>query len=212
MNCLILEDQVILADLLAKHISSCPGVRVIAIAHSLEEGKVLCLQHYPDLLIVDLLLPDGNGIDVAEEFLERKPDTKIIILSAECHRLSCSVHLHKSIVAVVDKMEALEKLRFVMDDLCKRSQPSTIPPEPWACLTPREREVVRMIGQGLTTEAIADRLTISLHTAQTHRKNITAKLGIKGSELVVLASAIKSDHLPNSVEAAPDSAPLGLCR
>jgi DNA-binding NarL/FixJ family response regulator len=211
MDCLILEDQVILADLLAKHISSYPGVRVFAIAHSVEEGKAICHNHYPDLLIVDLLLPDGNGIDVAEELFQRKPSAKIIVLSAECNRLSCSVHLHQSIVAVVDKMDALEKLRFVMADLCKTSQPSTIPPEPWACLTPREWQVLRLIGQGLTTEAIADRLTISLYTAQTHRKNITAKVGIKGSELVLLASAIKPDHFPSSIEAAPGPAPLGLC-
>jgi len=211
MNCLILEDQVILADLLAKNLSSYPDVRVVAIAHSLEEGKSLCHHHDPDLLIVDLLLPDGNGIDAAEELLKRKPDAKIIVLSAECNRLSCSVHLHQSIVAVVDKMDALEKLRFVMHDLCKRAQPATTPPEPWACLTPREREIVSLIGQGLTTEAIADTLTISLHTAQTHRKNITAKLGIKGSELVLLASAIKPDSLPSSIETVPGPAPLGLC-
>jgi len=212
MNCIILEDQVILADLLAKNISSFPDVRVIALAHSLEEGNALCHQYCPDLLIVDLLLPDGNGIVVAEELVAIKPDAKIIILSAECNRLSCSVHLHQSIIAVVDKMDALEKLRSVMNDLCKRLLPVTITPEPLDCLTPREREILRLIGQGLTTEAIADRLTISLHTAQTHRKNITAKLNIKGSELVLLAASIKADHLPRSDENGPAPARLGRCQ
>ena len=60
--------------------------------------------------------------------------------------------------------------------------------EPLALLRPRELEVFRLIGQGLKTSDIGARLGISHHTVETHRKNITAKLGVSGAELVRLAT------------------------
>ena len=56
MNCLILEDQVLLADLLARNLSAYPGLKVVGIAGSVAEGQQLCREHSPDLLVVDLML------------------------------------------------------------------------------------------------------------------------------------------------------------
>ncbi len=66
-------------------------------------------------------------------------------------------------------------------------------PALWDRLTCREQEVFQLIGEGLSSEAIAERLGLSVLTARTHRKQITSKLGIKGGELVLLASAVVGD-------------------
>lgn len=199
MNCLILEDQVLLADLLARNLAAYPGLKVVGIAGSVAEGQHLCREHSPDLLVVDLMLPDGLGVEVAEQLIRDRPDARVIVLSAECQRLQCSRHLHNAIVAVIDKTEALEKLQHQVRRLLVEARlggegtdggeaPAGAPAH-WDRLTRREREVFQLIGEGLSSEAIAERLGLSVLTARTHRKHITSKLGIKGGELVLLASA-----------------------
>jgi DNA-binding CsgD family transcriptional regulator len=68
--------------------------------------------------------------------------------------------------------------------------------QPPALLRPREVEVFRLIGQGLKTSDIGARLGISHHTVETHRKLITAKLGVSGAELVRLAAISIQTSLP----------------
>jgi DNA-binding NarL/FixJ family response regulator len=206
VDCLILEDQVLLADLLSVYLGAFPGIYIKGVAHDVAQGLELTRRFRPDLLIADLVLPDGYGVDVAAELLKQKPVAKIIVLSAECHRLVCSRHLHESIIAVLDKTQALDLLRDqvleLLDaerrgptrQLAQRASSDSLTfygIDPWPYLTRREQEIFLLIGTGLTTDTIAERLSISLLTARTHRKNITAKLGIKGSELVLLASACK---------------------
>jgi DNA-binding NarL/FixJ family response regulator len=187
LECLILEDQVLLADLLARDVDSLPGVRVSGVAHTVAEGQRLCSQHPPDLLIVDLLLPDGEGMEVAETLLHRKPQAKVLVLSAQCNRLVCSRHLHDAIVAVVDKAQAIDTLHDLIHAMAWPGK-SAGSCDPVAALSKREQEVLALIGRGCSSEEIASRLRITLHTARTHRRNITAKLGKKGAELVLLAS------------------------
>lgn len=188
VDCLILEDQVLLADLLARDVASLPGVRVCGVAHTVAHAQRLCTQHPPDLLIVDLLLPDGEGMEVAEWLLHRKPQAKVLVLSAQCDRLVCSRHLHDAIVAVVDKAQAIDTLHEVIHAIAWPGN-SEGASDPITALSERERQVLALIGRGCSSEEIASRLHISLHTARTHRRNITAKLGKKGAELVLLASA-----------------------
>lgn len=189
MNCLILEDQVLLADLLRHELVGIRGVRVVATAHDVAEGKRLCRLHRPDLLLLDLFMPDGQGLEVAEELLHTNPEARIIVLSAHIERLVCSRHLHEAILAVVDKTEALDTLQELLRSELRRRQGDGSRADRLDHLTEREREVFALIGQGLNSEGIAARLHISILTARTHRRNITAKLGVKGSELVLLASA-----------------------
>jgi DNA-binding CsgD family transcriptional regulator len=101
----------------------------------------------------------------------------------------CSRHLHEAILAVVDKTEAVDTLHGLLQRELRRRREDGPPEGRFAQLTERERQVLDLIGQGLSSEEIAARLNISTLTARTHRRNITAKLGVKGGELVLLASA-----------------------
>ena len=192
MNCLILEDQVLLADLLRHELVGIRGVRVVATAHDVATGKSLCRLHRPDLVLLDLFMPDGQGVEVAEELLEVKPEARILVLSAQIERLVCSRHLHEAILAVVDKTEAIDRLHDLLRRELRRRREGIAGPDTdrFRQLTERERQVLALIGQGLSSEEIAAQLSISTLTARTHRRNITAKLGVKGGELVLLASAL----------------------
>ena len=185
---MILEDQGLLADLLRQDLERIPGLSVVGVARSVEEGNHLCRQHRPDLLLMDLLLPDGQGVAVAEQLLLEKPTAQVMVLSAQCDRLSCSRRLHAAILAVVDKGSAIDTLRVILEREVRRQRSSGAQDDPFAALTERERQVLSLIGQGLSSAEIAARLNISLLTARTHRRNITAKLGFSRAELVLLAS------------------------
>lgn len=189
MDVLILDDHVLIAELLARTLRTLPGRLNVALAHDVTNAIAFCRQSPPDLLIMDLALPDGSGVTVAEALLESRHDARVIVLSADPHSLVCTRHLHCNIAAVIDKTDALDRLSEEVQAIQAEAadQQATGPLEG---LTGREMAVLRLIGEGLSTEAIAEMLEISLNTARTHRRNITSKLGVKGGQLVLLAAAL----------------------
>ncbi|WP_094555345.1 response regulator transcription factor [Synechococcus sp. 1G10] len=188
--CLIVEDQGILAELLAENLAQqLPGLMAIQTAGTVEEGVRVAQTCRPRILILDLFLPDGSGLEVAEVLLAVEPSAQVIVLTAEPHRMQCSRHLHQAITAVLDKTQALDRLHEQVKALLHGSEhPRDCRASRLGDLTDREIEVLQLIGQGLSSKEISRRLTISLGTAQTHRKNIISKLGIKGGELVLFAA------------------------
>ena len=187
MQCLILEDELLLADLLAQSLRMIPGLHVAGVAHDVKGGKYLCERQKPDLLLMDLLLPDGNGVEAAEALMNVKPSAKILVLSAQAEKLRCSRSLHDAIIAVMDKCSDINAIH---DILKQHLQPENNNRQRGSLvedLTERERDILRLIGHGLSSSEIALGLNISIHTARTHRRNITGKLGVTRSELVLMA-------------------------
>lgn len=188
-NCLIVEDQGILAELLAESLACIANLTSIQTVSTVEQGIRVAQICRPRILILDLLLPDGSGLDVAEALLAVEPRAQVIVLTAEVHRMQCSRHLHQAIVAVLDKTEALDRLHDQVKALIPVTNSSIESGfSRLDDLTLRETEVLQLIGEGLSCKEISQRLTISLGTAQTHRKNIIAKLGMKGGELVLFGA------------------------
>ena len=99
----------------------------------------------------------------------------------------CDAALQPMLHAVVDKIDACETLTTEIGDLLAERRAEPTP------LTAREEEVLRLIGQGLSNGQIAELLTLSVHTVGTHRRNITAKLGLRGAELIRYAT-LRSMH------------------
>lgn len=190
VDCVILEDQGLLADLLKQDLERLPALSVVGVARSVEEGRQLCRRHRPDLLLMDLCLPDGQGVEVAEQLVLEKPAARVVVLSAQCDRLSCSRRLHAAILAVVDKGNAIDTLHHILQREVRRQRGRGEQDDPLDMLTERERQVLCLIGQGLASAEIADRLNITTLTARTHRRNITAKLGFTRAELVLVAAGM----------------------
>ena len=190
LTCMIVEDQGLFLELLSGMLALRGGLRIVATARSVEEGRAVCEKHLPDLLVLDLDLPDGNGLEVAECLLKTKPEARVIIVSGHASGFVCPGWLNDSLQAIISKNDTFASLRAELDELLAIEGTSAEPlPQrnklfAHKPLTPRESEIFALIGEGLTTKEIATRLYVSEHTVQHHRKRIAAKLGTTGGELV----------------------------
>ncbi len=197
LSCVVVEDQAMFLEMLGGMLALRGGLRVVEQASSVAEGKAACEEHCPDLLVLDLTLADGNGLDVAKTFVETNPAGRVIVVSGNASNFVCPAWLNESLQAVIGKNETFQAIRQELDDLlgalwptiaASRETPLGLP------LTSREAEVFALIGDGLTSREIGERLQISEHTVQTHRKRAAAKLGTQGDELTRIAIAQRATY------------------
>lgn len=188
LTCVLVEDQGLFLEMLASMLSMRGGLRVVASALTVAEGSAAVVRHRPDLLLLDLDLPDGDGLAVVQHALKHKLAPRVIIVSGQASSFVCPAWLRKHLQAVISKHDAFSALRAELDELldpaatnlrARESKPFAAKP-----LTSREAEIFALIGEGLTSKEIGARLQLSEHTVQAHRKRIAIKLGTTGSELV----------------------------
>ena len=179
------------------------GLEVAGVARTAAEAVAACEELEPDLLLLDLALPDGSGLKAARHLAKLKPDARILILSGEASTFVCPKDLARHIHAVVDKTQAFDELAAEIRALVPAAK-SRVANNPAAetdvreILTPKEFEIFALMGRGMLSKEIAATLSISSHTVQAHRKTIATKLGTTGSELV--QQAIR--HHEKSLETA----------
>ncbi len=186
MDVLIVEDDPILLDFLSQEVANQINVPETTIrrASTIKKARDILLSKKPDFLLLDLLLPDGSGIEIAEEYVSTNTNANILILTAQADQYSIPAHLLMHVHALVNKADGLGPLRDAIWEISRkldRNLPDL------TVLTPRQMQFLRLMGEGSDTAEIAKRLQISFATAQTHRRQITKKLGVKGSALITLA-------------------------
>jgi len=191
---LLADDHRILRSGLRGLIERQPGFEIVAEAENGRAAVKLTKELSPDVIIMDISMPELNGIEATRQILETSPTTKIIILSvhseqrfvAEVFKAGASGYLLKhcsfdevlsAIRAVVGKETYLcpQIATVVRDDylrhLLKVESPS-------ATLTAREREILQCIAEGKTTKEIAFSIHVSVKTVEAHRQRIMEKLNI----------------------------------
>lgn len=187
LRCVVVEDQAMFLELLVAMLRTTPGLQVVATAQGVAEAVTACQRHRPDLLILDLALPDGHGLDVMAAVQGQPDPPRTVVLSGQASSFVCPRELRGQVQAVIDKTRAFNELNAAIRPLLL-AQDDGIAPGDSALLTVREREVFALIGKGYTNRTIAEELGLSLRTVETHRKNVNHKLGAKGSKLVRLAT------------------------
>jgi DNA-binding NarL/FixJ family response regulator len=181
LRCVVVEDQVMFLQLLVAMLRTQPQLEVVATAQGVQEALAVCQRHQPDLVILDLALPDGDGQAVIEALRQADQPPRVIVLSGQASTFFCGAELRPLVHAVVDKTRAYADLTAAIQPLLAAQTEADPTPAP---LTSRERQVFALIGRGLTNRAIAEQLGLSLRTVESHRKNITHKVGTKGGDLV----------------------------
>lgn len=159
----------------------------------------------PNVLVVDMMMPGMNGLEVIRQVKERSPATRMIVLSmqsaeayvVEALRIGASGYMLKD----TDPGELIFAIREVLQDRRYLSQPLSQKlidafirkaedtwQDPYETLTNREREIFQLTAEGHTNVEIAKKLSISPRTAEIHRANMMSKLGLHSqTELIRLA-------------------------
>ena len=207
---MLVDDHVAFREALAFMIGREPDLEVVAEAGSLAETRTrLDAGTTVDVAVVDLLLPDGSGIDLVRDIRRRNANGAVLVLtgSTDERNVAFSIEagaagvLHKSapLSEIIDAIRRLAEGGFLMPvnqivDLVRRASEERASGlqarQMLARLTPREREVLSALALGLNDRQIADRLSISPETVRTHMVNILAKLEVD-SRLAALVFAVR---------------------
>jgi len=117
LTCLLVEDDPLLRELLTEVLQSHPATQMLGSVGTAAEAITMCLQRAPDLLVLDLNLPDGNGLDVALAVAAQRTDTQVVVLSAEAGCFVCPPELRPLLRGVIDKIHAYEALPAEIDEI-----------------------------------------------------------------------------------------------
>jgi len=156
----------------------------------------------PDVLVLDWVMPGLNGLEIIRQVQENVPATHIVVLSmhaneayvVDAFRHGAGAYVLKGsdgtlLIAAIRAV--LAGKRYLGAPLSEGalqkylSKTKGAPDDPFESLTPRERQVLQLVAEGHTSAAIAERLEISRRTAETHRANLSRKLGLRSQSDVV---------------------------
>jgi DNA-binding NarL/FixJ family response regulator len=194
---MLVDDHPLVRKGLAALISDEPYLEVCGQAESAESALKILDDCRPDLMIVDITLPGINGVDLIKRIRSRNAQVRILVSSMHEESLFAERCLRAGANGYIDKAsatdEVLSAVTKVLDgqlylsaDMTSRMLHGAIrgQAEKQSCLetlTDRELEVFALIGKGLPTRDIAERLHLSVKTIETHRDHVRRKLGIANS-------------------------------
>jgi DNA-binding NarL/FixJ family response regulator len=180
----IVDDHKIVASGLEKLINETEATRVVGMAHSVAECWDMLAAGVPDVLLLDIGLGDGNGIEVCPKIKAKYPQIKVLMLTSygELATVACALDAGADGYVLKNSMpeEINEGIRVVAGggrflceqvDLMLRTQEDN----PFE-LTRREYNLLRLIVEGCTNAEIADRLNLGYETIKSYRKNLYTKL------------------------------------
>jgi DNA-binding NarL/FixJ family response regulator len=199
----IVDDHPVISEGLSRILSAEADIELIGTAVNVLEALELVERSRPHVVLMDYLLPDGDGVEATKKILKRWPETKILMMSGSeapdvltrAFAAGCVGFLAKNRPwgEVVSAVRAASRGQSVMraDELTDLlSQLSHKPSDRGKNLTSREIGVLRLLADGRTTVAIAAELFVSTHTVRNHISNILSKLGAH-SKLEAVAVAAR---------------------
>ena len=192
---LLADDHSIIRQGLFALLEKQPDIEVVGAVEDGRKASELVRELKPDIVIMDITMPNLNGIDATRKIIEQAPQVKVIALSMHSSQRFVAEMLKAGANGYILKEclfdELIEAIRTVLkgdtylshkitgvvvDDYIKRI--SSQYPEETTCLTEREREVLQLLAEGKSTKQIALRLHVSDKTIESNRRNIMDKLNI----------------------------------
>ena len=186
----IVDDHPMVAEGIQAILESYDDLQVIATLGSGQEIIDQLEELQPDVILLDLNMPGLGGLSATEILLEKRPDTRILILSMHDSAVYISTALSHGAMGYVLKDVPTDEIRRAIDTvmsgqryLCTGARGSLEPMTPGQTeqLTEREQTILLQLAQGKSNREVAEALKISVRTVETHRKNIKRKLGISST-------------------------------
>lgn len=189
----LIEDHTMVREALCEVLAKDPDIEVVGQAGDATEGLSRVLALKPDVLVLDIRLPDLNGIEVAARLRDAGVTVRIVALSAFSDKRFVTAMVRAGAAAYVTKSAAgTELVRAIhavgggesyFSPEIASALASEVRDGPLATdaapLARREREVLRLIAEGVRSPGIAQQLHVSVATVEVHRRNIMRKLGLR---------------------------------
>lgn len=192
----IVDDHGLIIEGLKAALQQTDDISIVGFAQNAQNCLSFVQKQVPDVLLLDLHLPDMQGTELCSEILSLHPDLKIVVLSSSAHPFQVTQLMNMGakgyLLKTTDPSEITVAIRQVHSGhmfICKEigsllfSKPS--PKENRPNLTKRESEVLKLLADGLTAPEVAEKLHLSQLTVESHRRNIMAKLNAKNTAMLV---------------------------
>jgi DNA-binding NarL/FixJ family response regulator len=192
---IIVDDHPIVRRGLVMVINQDPKLTVVGEAETAADAMRLIRELKPDAAVIDVMLKDTNGIELVKQIKSSWPEMPTLVLSMNDEKLYAERAIRAGALGYVMKQTGTDKLLeaihvtlkgqvYLSDDLSRRmlgqmvggAKPAT--QSPVESLSDRELEVFELIGQGVTTREIAERLKVSIKTIESHREHLKRKLNL----------------------------------
>ncbi len=215
---LVVDDHPVFREGLKTILSRAAGYKVVGDAGNGRQAQELAQELKPDLVLLDLSLPDVSGVQLIEDLRLLVPDTLILVVSVHGRITYLTSAFKAGARGYVVKESASPKLLQAIDTVTRgeyfldssvsgeivqslateRGQGPAVTCREYAALTPREQEVFRLLAEGLSPRDIGARLFISPKTVENHRSNLMAKLNLHSTmELLRYAAQLGLVDLDN---------------
>ena len=220
---LLVEDHLILAESFAALLKSDPQIEVVGMAASVKAAVELARQHQPDIVLMDIRLPDGSGLDAAMTIRSTAEKTAFVFLTAYDSEETLAEAIEAGAAAFLPKSEASEtvvdairrvangetliepgQIQFALTWRRARRRMDRERSEVLSSLTRREMEVLNLLGAGSDAAAIASRLRVSPLTVRAHIRALLAKLEVH-SQLQAVAKAQGLGIIEKVAAVTPDA-------
>ncbi len=206
LRIVIADDHPLFREGLRKALSTAPDFRLVGEASDGESALELCGSEQPDVLVLDLTMPRCNGFGVLDRLPKLSPGTHAVVLTGRLERefeeralrAGARGFLHKD--SSVDRI--LKAIRAVAGGEVWASRrgfsrllssgPASV--DPFESLTPREGEILDLLGRGMMNREIASKMTLSEKTVASHIAAVVGKLGVRGRvDAALMARRRRSD-------------------
>jgi DNA-binding NarL/FixJ family response regulator len=203
---ILVDDHALVRQGFRRILEDDPGFAVVGEAGNAQDGVALAKKERPDVVLMDMSMPDANGIHAAREILRERPETRILVLSMYSDaqyvrsaldagvsgyilKSALETDLTRAVRAVAGGQQYLSpELSHVLIRALREKQDKPEPPDAFDQLTQREKQVLQLIAHGKSNKEIAAILTLSVNTVAVHRANLMSTLGVhKAAELVLYA-------------------------
>ena len=190
---LVVDDHVSVVEMITQFLDTLGGFTVVGQATTVDEACRIGTLEKPDVVILDLVLENGaTGLRLIDQLRRNSPSTRYLIYSGNLTLNAVRTAMAAGVLAIVDKGASLRELREALNQVVggtpyyssaaseflrhlvreKRVEKRSVE------LSPRERSVLSMLAEGMSSKEIAEKLGLSMHTVVNHRSNLMRKTGL----------------------------------
>jgi DNA-binding NarL/FixJ family response regulator len=202
----LVDDHEVVRRGVAEVLEDDPGITVAGEAGSMAEALVRVPAVRPDVVVIDMRLPDGDGADLCRGLRDRVPELRCLVLTSYSEqdaldaavRAGASGFLLKQVrgPALVSAVRTVAAGGTLFDDIApavtRRRRPAAVGGDRLGLLTDQERTVLRLIGQGLTNRQIGERMGLAEKTVKNYTSHLLAKLGLeRRTQAAILATELR---------------------